>query len=64
VSGSSDDTFWARQCFNCKELLPIKETVCYCDGPVMVVELQDDKEEFVEAYYNRRMMWKLRKGYP
>lgn len=63
MHGTSDDTFWARRCVSCNETIPLKEVICYCGGPVMIIKVPKDKENFVSEYYYRRMMDKLKRGY-
>ena len=56
----SANTFLAKQCASCEEIMPRWEKVCYCGGPVTLTRLPLDKKKFSNCYFNRRFMFKLR----
>jgi len=60
VHGSSESTFWARECADCKEIMPLSEQVCYCGGPVCVISLPLDKKALSNCYPTRKTLYFLR----
>jgi len=59
VHGSLESTFWARECANCKEIMPLSERVCYCGGPVCIISLPLDKRAVSTSYLGRKMLYFL-----
>lgn len=61
MSQSYANTFLARQCGSCSEIMPIFEKICYCDGSVTLVRLLLDKKEVSNNYSYRRTLYFLKK---
>jgi len=60
VSWQCDDTFLAHECADCKEIMPTYELVCYCGGPVCMVDVQMCEKPLVQAYGRRELLYLLR----
>lgn len=60
MSRSSANTFLARQCGYCSEIMPRFEKVCYCGGPVRLIRLPLDKRALTRCYHERRFMFNIK----
>lgn len=60
MSSSQENTFLARNCAKCNEIMPLSERVCYCGGPVCIGEFPIDKQDYANCYYDRRMIFWLK----
>ena len=60
-SSSFGDTLFKR-CIYCKEVMPLYEQMCYCGGPVMVVNMELDKKKVSHSYLRRKLLFGLRGG--
>jgi hypothetical protein len=45
--------FNAKQCGACEELMPMYEKICYCGGPIKIVQANIDQREKVNSYRSR-----------
>lgn len=57
----SEDIF-CKQCARCEEIMPITETVCYCSGPVKIVNAGKDKKHLIDTFWWRKTLWRLKKS--
>jgi len=56
----SEDTWSAHKCLSCKETMFVYEKVCYCGGPVELVELPLDKKIEAHYYPRRKLLYQIR----
>lgn len=49
-----------KQCGSCKEIMPLSEKICYCDGPVKIIKADENMYRQSKSYYERRAMYFLR----
>lgn len=59
MSGSSENMSYARQCANCNEIMPLSELVCYCGGPVCIIEISSEDTVKFKEYRKRKLIHSL-----
>ena len=45
--------FYVKKCGTCEELMPLYEKICYCGGPVKIVQAKSDQRAKVNSYSSR-----------
>jgi rRNA maturation endonuclease Nob1 len=60
VSSTSGKVYWAKMCAECGELMPRSEKICYCGGPITIINVTVDEAKFSTYYHDRRRLFRLK----
>jgi len=58
----SDNTYLVNTCMKCKEIMPLCEKVCYCEGPVIAKNVGLDEKRLSNYYPRRKFIYEIRRS--